>query len=201
MFIESPRSKTNRRKASLRAQAARTFLNGEKNGRKNSSTLSDSLLREPKFGISATFNKPNIISVRDSPTLCKSSRFDLMKNIDQIVREEREKDKIKRNEKEENISEKIKNVKKELHKNIRREEKGRQNNDNETKMGSENDNVSMKNPEVIPFAHIECGEEKNKNKFKHSSMNKLSDISKRRSDPSVFPNIKLLNPPSITSSK
>ena len=191
MFIESPRSKGNRRKASLRAKAARTFLNDEKNGRKNSSTLFDSLTNEFKYENSAE-NKPNVGSTHNSPILCKSTRFELINDIDKFVREEREKEKIERDRREENIHK----VKKGLQKKLKREDKQKQeidDNKNKNEIKNEDENANLKNLQIISIDQIQGEEEKTKNKFKHSSMNRMSDISKRRSDPFIFPNIKLLN--------
>ena len=68
---------------------------------------------------------------------------------------------------------------------------------------NENESLNLKNENDF-FNHLECQEEinknknKNKSKFKHLSMNRLSSMSKRRSDPFLFPNIKLLNQPIVT---
>ena len=178
MFTESPRSKSNRRKASLRAKEAKLFLDGEKNGRKNSSTLSNSLSRDFQNEVFVE-KKPRRGSTINSPVLYQSKRLSLIiNNSNRIEMEERE----------ENIDEEVKEIKKELQlRKSRKEEKERQNeiqDDSVIKMIKEKANVSF--DEIIS--------EEKKFKYKHPSMNGFNNVSRRKSNPISFPNIKSSNP-------
>ena len=190
MFIESPRSKTNRRKASLRAKEARIFLDGEKNGRKDSSTLSNSLSRDFQNEVYVEI-KPRRGSTQNSPILSQSTRLSLITNNS---------DKIKREEREEDFDEEIKKIKKELKfRKSRKEEKERQNEiqDNSvTEVIKEKANFCF---EDLSIDQILSGEKKFK--YKHPSMNGLNNVSKRKSNPILFPNIKISNPTIIPPSK
>ena len=144
MFIVSPRSKINRRKASLRAKAAKMFLNGEKNDRKMSSNLSNSLSRELKYD-TLFENKPIITeNIQNCSIFEKSSRFNLIYDIDKIEMEERKKVNVQRDEKVEKIEKEIKRIKKELHKKMINEEKEKEKykvklKEREKNSGNEND--------------------------------------------------------------
>jgi hypothetical protein len=190
MFIESPRSKSNRRKASLRAKEAKLFLDGEKNGRKNSSTLSNSLSRDFQNEVFVE-KKPRRGSTLNSPVLCQSKGLSLIiNNSDRIEMEERE----------ENIDEEVKKIKKELQlRKSRKEEKERQNeiqDENVTEMKKEKANVSFEDHSID-----EIISEEKKLKYKHPSMNGFNNVSRRKSNPILFPNIKSSNPTTVTQSK
>lgn len=190
MFIESPRSKSNRRKASLRAKEARIFLDGEKNGRKNSSTLSNSLSRDFQNEVFVE-KKPRRGSTQNAPVLCQSKRLSLIiNNSDRIEMEERE----------ENIDEEVKKIKKELQlRKSRKEEKERQN-----QIPEENVTETKKEKASVSFGDQSIDEtisDEKKFKYKHPSMNGFNNVSRRKSNPILFPNIKSSNTTIVTPSK
>jgi hypothetical protein len=190
MFIESPRSKSNRRKASLRAKEAKLFLDDEKNGRKNSSTLSNSLSRDFQNEVFVE-KKPRRGSTQNSPSLCQSNRLSLIVNNG---------DRIEMEEREENIDEEVKKMKKELQlRKSRKEEKERQN-----EVPEENVTEIKKEKANVCFGDISIDEiisEEKKFKYKHPSMNGFNNVSRRKSNPILFPNIKSSNPVVVTPSK